>query len=405
VLTSICPNCHSRQTRVFYNVDAVPVNSCLVLRSAEQARAFPVGDIALSFCMHCGFVFNAAFDESLIRYQTGYEESQGYSPTFNRFEQALVEHLVRDYELRDKTVVEIGCGKGEFLIRLCACGDNRGIGYDPTFDPERVRDKIPASVSFVQAFFTQANAVPADVYCCKMTLEHIPDSARFVAMLREAIGSQPDSLVFFQVPDATRIIEQCAFEDIYYEHCAYFTPESLRYLFETNGFEILRLESVYDAQYLTLEARPLAPATAEPVEAGAGGSAPAMPVQTRPAPALTDAVGRFPLVMAARFADWTARLEAWSQRQAKIVIWGGGSKAVAVLATPAFADHIICAVDINPYRQHTLLPVSAIPVVAPEALIDIRPDVVIIANAVYREEISAQLQSLGLNPRLETLDG
>jgi len=394
VLTSICPNCHSRQTRVFYAVDAVPVNSCLVLRSAEQARAFPVGDIALSFCMHCSFVFNAAFDETLIRYQTGYEESQAYSPTFNHFEQTLIERLLRDYDLRGKTIVEIGCGKGEFLLKLCVAGNNRGIGYDPTFDPQRVSGKVPDDVRFVQAFYTDTNAVQADFYCCKMTLEHIPDTGAFIAMLRRSLGERRDCVVFFQIPDATRIIAECAFEDIYYEHCSYFTADSLRYLFEASGFDVLRIDTVFKDQYLTLEARPAD-----------------MPVtQQTPLPmlsAMATQVAGFAAGVQNVFTDWERRLAGTGALAGtrRIVLWGGSSKAVAILGAPVFAGRIDYVVDINPYRQDTFLPASGVKIVAPDALLELPPDLVIVANSAYRAEISAQLQSMALFPEILTLNG
>ena len=42
--------------------------------------------------------------------------------------------LIRRYDLRGKEVIEIGCGKGEFLSLLCEVGDNRGVGFDPADD-------------------------------------------------------------------------------------------------------------------------------------------------------------------------------------------------------------------------------------------------------------------------------
>ena len=30
-------------------------------------------------------------------------------------------------------ILEIGCGKGEFLVQICEIGDNRGVGIDPTY--------------------------------------------------------------------------------------------------------------------------------------------------------------------------------------------------------------------------------------------------------------------------------
>ena len=124
--------CHS-----FYEVVRVPTNSCLLVEDRARALDFPTGDIALAVCNACGFIFNAAWDAQRTVYSDQYEETQGFSATFNTFNRALAEELVNRYDIRDKTVLEIGCGKGEFLSLICELGNNRGIGYDPSFVPER----------------------------------------------------------------------------------------------------------------------------------------------------------------------------------------------------------------------------------------------------------------------------
>jgi hypothetical protein len=39
------------------------------------------------------------------------------------------------------------------------------------------------------------------------------------------IGERDDTAVFFETPDAKRVLAEGAFWDIYYEHCSYFSPE------------------------------------------------------------------------------------------------------------------------------------------------------------------------------------
>ena len=122
---------------VFFTLDNVPVNSCILVDSREAALAFPRGDIELAFCGQCGFVANVAFRQELTEYSGRYEETQGYSETFNRFHRLLAHELVARLALRDKKVVEIGCGKGEFLALICKLGGNRGLGFDPSYDDQR----------------------------------------------------------------------------------------------------------------------------------------------------------------------------------------------------------------------------------------------------------------------------
>jgi hypothetical protein len=55
-------------------------------------------------------------------------------------------------------------------------------------------------------------------------------------------------------------------------------------------------------------------------------------------------------------------------------------------------------VDINPNMSSHYMAKTALEIVTPSVLLDYDPDVVIVMNPVYREEIIAQLSSLGLSP-------
>ncbi len=256
-IDSKCPNCGAGELRIFHETRAVPSNSCILLETRADAVAYPRGDIALGFCRACGFITNTAFDAKLTEYSGRYEETQGFSPTFNEFHKRLAARLVDRFDLHGKEVLEIGCGKGEFLMLLCELGDNHGVGFDPAYIPERNLNPAADRVEFIRDFYSEKYAhTDADFICCKMTLEHIHPTAEFIGMVRRAIGDRPESVVFFQIPDVTRIMRDCAFEDIYYEHCSYFSPCSLGRLFRDSGFEVLGMATEYDDQYLTIEARP-----------------------------------------------------------------------------------------------------------------------------------------------------
>src|SRR5687768_14143900 len=82
-VTAKCPNCTSTGMRVFYTLSGVPVHSCLLMSTAEEALAYPKGEIELAYCSVCGFISNLAFDPKRLDYSASYEETQGFSPHFN----------------------------------------------------------------------------------------------------------------------------------------------------------------------------------------------------------------------------------------------------------------------------------------------------------------------------------
>ncbi len=392
-----CPGCHSSDIDVFFSVDDVPTNSALLLDTREEAVSLPVGQIRLSFCGTCGHVFNAAFKQALAEYSGRYESTQGYSAVFNSFHRRLADDMIDRFDLHDREVIEIGCGNGEFLVMLCERGGNRGVGFDPAYQPGRVPIPEDTHVTFVADFYgDEYTDHSADFVVCKMTLEHIIDTRQFVTDLRKAIGDRPDTHVCFQIPNADYVIGDQAFWDVYYEHCQYFSPGSLAHLFRSCGFEVDDLWTDYDDQYLVIAARPS-------VEPTGKKALPRQPAE-KDVSLLADEVQRFRLDVPVRLDVWRRRISDAATSGRRIVLWGGGSKAVAFLTTLGIGDEILGAVDINPNKQGTYLARTGHRVIGPDELASIRPDEVIVMNPIYLEEIRAQLHAMDLDPTLTPIE-
>ncbi len=389
-----CPACGSAEMHVFYEVDDVPVNSVLLVANRDEALNFQTGTITLAVCPACGFISNITFDEALTQYTAQYEATQGYSPTFNKFHKELAQNLIDRYDLHGKDIIEIGCDKGDFITMLCEMGDNRGVGFDPAYVPGRHPSPAVDRLTFITDFYSEKYTnYRADFICCKMTLEHIPDVGDFIATVRRSIGENRDAIVFFQIPNARYVLGDIAFWDIYYEHCSYFTKGSLARLFRANGFEVDDLWTVYDDQYLMIEARPAnGLATAEPLPDEES------PVQTR------ELVDYFVEHYEAKRDKWRRELARLKAAGQKVVLWGGGSKGVAFLTTlNQSLDDIAYAVDINPIKTGTFMAGTGQEIVAPSFLKEYRPDMVIIMNPVYRDEISRDLAAMDLAPEIRML--
>jgi SAM-dependent methyltransferase len=359
------------------------------MQSREAALACPRGDIVLVFCGSCGFVFNCAFDASAHDFGQCYEPTQWFSPRFKAFAESLAGNLIDRYDLHGKHILEIGCGKGEFLALLCRLGDNRGTGIDPTCDPARIAPDVAGRIDFIQDLYSEEYAhLAVDLICCRHTLEHIAQTGEFMRMLRRSVNDGHRPVLFFEVPDVTRILREGAFWDVYHEHCSYFAAGSLRRLFHNSGFEVLELRPVYDEQYLIIAGRPVSPG----VQASAG--------PTGQVAALEGAVAEFERQSAAqieRWSEWVAQSAADGKR---VVIWGSGSKAVSFLSALSLGDEIECVVDVNPHKHGKFMPGTGHQIVSPESLREYRPDCVIAMNPIYSQEIQADLDRMGLEPEL-----
>jgi hypothetical protein len=375
---------------LFYQIKNVPVHSVLLLNTRKEAQDYPKGNIDLAFCESCGFITNVAFDPKMHEYSSKYEETQGFSTTFNTFHRNLAQRLIDQYNLHNKDIIEIGCGKGEFLTLLCELGHNRGVGFDPAYISERNPSEIKNQITFIKDFYSEKYAhYHGDFLCCKMTLEHIQDTAEFVSIVRRSIGDRLDTVVFFQVPDVTRILRDMAFWDIYYEHCSYFSLGSLARLFRQSGFDVINLAREYDDQYLMIEARP-----------SQNGQPFSLLSQENDLDTLKQDVAFFADNIQHKLSEWQNMLAEINQKGQRAVIWGGGSKGVAFLTTLKIEDQIQYAVDINPYKHGTYIAGTGQEIVAPEFLKEYQPDIVFVMNPVYCTEIQQDLDQMGIKAQL-----
>ena len=385
-----CPACGEQHLRHFFGESSVPQNSCLLMDDSKSASEFPRGKLEIAFCESCGFVTNTAFEPGSAEYSQRYEETQGFSGKFMQFARELAEQWVHDYDLKDRTVLEIGCGKGEFLIEMVKAGAGKCIGIDPGVHPERIEAPEAKQIEWIADFYDESYGhIDADVIICRHTLEHIPDVARFMSSIRAAIGDRPDTVVLFELPAIERVLDEVAFWDIYYEHCSYFSLGSLARLFRKTGFEVVELSKEYDDQYLLIAARPsTVPAQGEPLP------------EEDDMERLRKGVENFRQGYQKLNAHWHTKLADLRNSGGSAVIWGSGSKGVSFINNLDIAEEVIAAVDINPHKWGKFMVGSNHEIVAPEQLKTIKPELIVAMNPIYLEEIGAELDSLGVKAPL-----
>lgn len=384
-----CPNCGAGGMRIVYSIDSIPVHSTVNLSSRQEAVDFPTGDLRLGFCQQCGFLSNTVYDAALQEYGQRCEESQHASPTFNRFAHELARRWIEQYSLRGKTILEVGCGKGEFLALMCELGDCRGIGIDPGYQPSRTPPKVADRLKFINDLYSEKYAdLQADCILCRHTLEHIGPTLEFVQMIRRAIGDRRDMLVLFELPDVTRILKEAAFWDVYYEHCSYFSPGSLARVFRAAGFELLELRRDYGDQYLLLAGKP------------ADGPTRAALALEQDLEQMRKLVCEFERQVPQSIAGWRQMILSARSQGKKVVLWSALSKAVSFLTTTKVGDAIEYAVDINPQRQGRFLPGTGQQIMPPQFLSQYRPDYVILMNPIYVPEVQAELDKMGVSARI-----
>jgi hypothetical protein len=387
-MNPLCSVCGSPKVSVFLEIKNVPVHCNILCLSESEALKTPLGDIRLGFCSNCGHIFNLSFDPVLTNYEGEYENSLHFSPRFRFYAESLAARLIERYHIYEKQIMEIGCGNGDFLMLLCKLGRNRGVGFDPSLADDRIKDPDTESIEFIRDYYSQqyAGKYRADLICCRHVLEHIAFPRELLTTIRTAaVGT---AIVFFEVPNAAFTMRDLGIWDVIYEHCSYFGSSSLAFLFRSCGFNVCSLGEGMEGQFLFIEALP--DGTINSGESEFTGK-------------LEDLMSEVK-VFADRYRQkvegWDRYLKDISNTGRKAVIWGGGSKGVTYLNILNARDRIEFVVDINPRKQGKFMPGTGQKIVSPDFLQEYRPDVVIVMNPVYTDEIKEMLRSLGINPHV-----
>ncbi|MGB3247377.1 MAG: methyltransferase domain-containing protein [Sulfitobacter sp.] len=387
-LANTCPVCGSTDLKPVFTLGNVPVICNQLWPDAEAARTAPSGDVDLVRCPDCALIWNAAFESERMVYAPGYENALHFSPKFQSFAEELAKGLVDRFELTGKNVFEIGCGDGHMLDLMSKCGAATATGFDPSMKDKETPFTARDGVEIVPEYFRSDQLDrPFDAILCRHVLEHLDAPMPLLHDIRRAIGDR-DVPVYFEVPNAGWMLRAVSMWDVIYEHVGYWTSASMSAAFRRAGFEPVSVTEGYDGQFLMLEARPAAP--------DLSWLSPDTGTVAKDAEAFATAANGL-------LDGWRDRL---GKLDGKAVIWGAGSKGITFAnALGDAAAPLAALVDLNPRKHGLYVPGVALPVVAPEALKDVQPDLVLISNALYEGEITTQVRAMGLDPEFAVVAG
>jgi SAM-dependent methyltransferase len=377
-----CAICSGEVGRRVLLLEGLPVFANIQYPTREMALDQPTGTIDLHFCPICEHFYNAVFVPELLRYGGSYENSLHFSPTFSAFARELAEDLVSRLSVRSSRVVDIGCGKGDFLRLICEIGDNEGFGFDSSYEPSRENGGSGARVHFQSRFFGAGDGrLDPQLVTCRQVLEHIENPVEFLREIVAALQMSREPMFYLEVPNALFTLRDFGIWDLIYEHCNYFTAASFVSLAKRAGLNPTRITETFGGQYLSLEA------VRAPSEASIFGLS-----------ELHLGCSGLAAAFAGRFFDlldrWRAELAELTQ-QGPAVVWGAGSKGVTFVNLLQAGERIAALVDINPYKQGRYVAGTGHPVISPEGLAGLGCSTVLVMNPLYMNEVQEKISACG----------
>ncbi|MDO9207219.1 MAG: class I SAM-dependent methyltransferase [Sulfuricurvum sp.] len=362
-MTKHCKICDSVELSTLYQIESLPLFQNKVYETQTIAVEQKTVPVLLCQCQECGFVFNSVFDNSHMDYDDNYQNEQNYSGTFVQHLHDVAAFLTTQ-GLKEKNIVEIGCGKGYFVELLEKNGFQNVTGFDPAYEgnnPKIIKDY----------FGPKYLSLDADLIIMRHVLEHIEHPFDFLSHIKNACSEKTKILI--EVPDFQWIVDNKAFWDIYYEHCNYFDRDFLKSFFKNTV-----LKNMFDGQYL------LALADINTLQ---------KPYSAHHyAPNLFDSTSN--------------AIAAFLQTHQKNIIWGASSKGVTMLnLLDKDKKYVEYCIDINPKKQNKFIAATGHKIFSPEILKGEEEEMnVIVANQNYFEEITGMYKDRD-NLKFYTIEG
>jgi 2-polyprenyl-3-methyl-5-hydroxy-6-metoxy-1,4-benzoquinol methylase len=113
--------------------------------------------------------------------------------------EGVADRLIERFDLRDKQILEIGCGVAWFLEMLCVRGGNHGIGVDPTATWEGQKSLPSGSIEVIRrafgySFTDEFPQIAPEFVCCLSVFEHIPEPTGLLSALRRMLARSAATL-------------------------------------------------------------------------------------------------------------------------------------------------------------------------------------------------------------------
>lgn len=372
-----CPVCGGEELVDCLAWNRLPVFVNVTAKTEREALQAPTGQLSIVQCTKCGFVFNAAFEPEHVAYCQGYHAEWGDSVVYRTHLDNVCRLIQKTIPQQQGTALEVGCGTGEFLRVLEPCvGQQLSLlGVDPSVQPHQ-----DGRIRFDSYLFDKAHLpqIPSDLVLLisRHMIEHVVNP---LEMLRLFACALPDNgVLYLETPRLDWILEQGAFFDFGYEHCAYFTDDFMRRLLAAAGFQILAWKTSYQNQYFSIFAT-----RRRGTPCGAGAI-----LAPTPHNELLRAQEGFSCVK-----------EAYQYAKANFIpspdayIWGCAQKGVVWLNL-FDPQQQCCVVDANPYKQGKFILGTGHRILAPRELKNRPPKAVFVMNKIYLDEIKAVVSEL-----------
>jgi SAM-dependent methyltransferase len=384
--TTRCRSCGGQDLRVFLSLGNMPLSDGLLTRE-DLTREEPRHPLDVAFCQDCTLaqILETVPPEQL--FGADYPYFSSFTDALLRHSQANVTARIAERRLDGRSlVVELASNDG-YLLQYYRAQGIPVLGIDPA--PGPVAAARARGIETLQAFFGRDLAAKlaaegrlADVIHANNVLAHVADTNGFVAGIGTLL--KDDGVAVIEVPYVKELIDRGEFDTIYHEHLCYFSVTALTRLFGRHGLSLNRVEPLEihgGSLRLFVGRRERADrSVAEHLQAERRAGVDRLDYYA----GFSDRVGRLR-------SDLVALLGKLKREGARIAGYGAAAKGTILLNFAGIGREVLDFVaDRNVHKQGRYIPGVRLPIVAPERILEERPDYLLILPWNFKDEIMEQ---------------
>lgn len=346
---------------VFENMPSEAQN----LPSIDQLDNEKAINYNLRQCSKCGL---AQFDCEPVSYYKDSTRAGERCEVLKELRRNQYSYMIENFSLQGKKIVEVGAGKGGFLLTLKEMTEYHIQAYGIEYNREFVnigRASVGDCIyqGDVEDVNTKIEVAPFDAFVSFAYPARLMDPNAMMQWVYN--NTTEDAVGLIQVPSLEHLLSSTGFYDITRDHIAYYDRSSLSFLLNKNGFEVIEIGDVSEL-YIYAYVRKRKPFQLEEMWSGVH--------------ELGEEVKEF--------------VSEYRNCGKKIAVWCAGHFAFTVLSTTGIEKEIEYVIDNAEFKQGKYTPASHIKIVAPEYFNENPVDVIMILGPIYVTEIVDEIRNL-----------
>jgi len=384
-----CRHCGTPLTYTFLDLGFAPPSNAY-LTEAELSKPEKYYPLKVMVCDQCWLVQTEDYTDAGELFSADYayfsSTSSGWLAHAKRYAEQMTQQLGLN---ADSFVIEVASNDGYLLKNFVEAGIPC-LGIEPTASTAEAAEQL--GIPVLREFFGEVlgqqlaqQGKQADLIAGNNVYAHVPDINDFTKGLKAAL--KPGGTITLEFPHLMRLLEQAQFDTIYHEHFSYLSLFTVSQIFATAGLRVWHVEELPthggsvrifgchadDARQTTEAVRRI---LQEEAQRGMQTLAPYVEFQPR----------------ADRIKNDLLEFLIQKKKAGKtIAAYGAAAKGNTLLNYAGVKPDLLPFVcDAAAAKQNKYMPGSHIPILNPAAIVNAKPDYVLILPWNIADEVKKQ---------------